>query len=214
MDRGELGREVVSPEKKEESGKVLTDDERKGLFDRLIKPNFNFIRWLVSHYTDRQQNVDENYNTVLFDFYRYIHTYKGDRPLKTWIHSVVKNNVWTINKGRAKEAARIADAEYNPVEKVNRIDSSLNIENGLVSLSDTLSDEVYSALVSISPMRLSAFVLQAQGYSIDEITDIEYERGHLNRYSSDIIKNRIFWARKDLREILASYGIKRKVRKS
>lgn len=212
MDRRGLGAKADDSAKEKEERQELTREQREQRFNELIGPQYDFIRNLVSYYTDRPQNVDENYNTVLFDFYRYIHTYDGNKPLKTWIHSVVKNNVWTINRERAKEAERIADAEFNPVEKPKKNDNFIDLEHGLSMLADKLSDEVYSALLSLQPLRLSAFVLQIQGYSIDEITKIEYERGHLNKCSGDIIKNRIFWARKDLREILISHGIKRKVR--
>lgn len=197
----------------QEKGEVqeLTREQREQKFNELIGPYYEFIYKLVAYYSDHPQNVDENYNTLLFDFYRYIHTYNGGKPLKTWIHSVVKNNVWTINKERAKEAAKIADAEFNPIEKSRKPDNFIDLENGLLSLADKLSDEVYNALLSLQPLRLSAFVLQIQGYTIEEITRIEYERGNLTKCSDDIIKNRIFWARKDLKEILISHGIKRKV---
>ena len=211
MDKRGLGAKAGDTAQEKEERPELTREQREQRFNELIGPHYEFIRNLVSYYTDHPQNVDENYNTLLFDFYRYIHTYNGNKPLKTWIHSVVKNNVWTINKERAKEAAKIADAEFNPIEKSKKPDNTIDLEHGLLTLADSISDEVYSALLSLQPLRLSAFVLQIQGYSIEEITRIEYERGNLSKCSDDIIKNRIFWARKDLKEILISHGIKRKV---
>lgn len=211
MDKRRLGTKACETDtaQKEAVRQELTREQREQRFNELISPNFEFIRKLVAYYTDRRQNIDENYNTVLIDFYRYIHTYNGGKPLKTWIHSVVRNNVGTINKERAKEAARIADAEFNPVEK--KSDNFISLENGLLSLADKLSDEVYNALLSLQPLRLSAFVLHIQGYSVEEITKIEYSRGNLDKCSNDIVKNRIFWARKDLKERLISHGFKRKV---
>ena len=211
MDKRGLGAKAGDTVQEKEERPELTREQREQRFNELIGPHYDFIKNLVSYYTDHPQNVDENYNTLLIDFYRYIHTYNGGKPLKTWIHSVVKNNVWTINKERAKEAAKIADAEFNPIEKSKRPDNTMDLEHGLMTLADKISDEVYTALLSLQPLRLSAFVLQIQGYSIEEITRIEYERGHLSKCSDDIIKNRIFWARKDLKEILISHGIKRKV---
>lgn len=210
MDRRGLGEKDGCAAQEKEGQSELTRVQREQRFNELIGPHYEFIRKLVSYYTDRPQNVDENYNTLLLDFYRYIHTYNGNKPLKTWIHSVVKNNVWTINKERANRAAKIADAEYSPVERSGG-DNSIDLENGLMSLPDLISDEVYSSLLLLPPMLLSVFVLQIQGYSIDEITNIEYIRGHIARPSSDIIKNRIFLARKKLREKLISHGIKRKM---
>ena len=211
MDKRGLGTQTCDTAQKEEERQELTQEQREKRFNDLICPHYEFIKKLVAYYSDRPQDVDENFNTLLFDFYRYIHTYNGVKPLKTWIHSVVKNNVWTINKERAKKAAMIADAEYNSIDKIKKTDNIINFDFGLLSFTDFISDEVYSALLSLQPLRLSAFLLRIQGYSIDEITKIEYERGHLSKCSSDIIKNRIFWARKNLKEILISYGIKRKM---
>ena len=206
-----MGAETVDTAQEKEERPSLTDEEREKRFNELIVPHFDFIRSLVSYYSDHPQYVDENFNTLLFDFYRYIHTYNGERPLKTWLHSVVRNNVGTINKERSKEASKIADAEFNPVEKSKRSDNTIDLENGLLTLADSISDDVYSALLSLQPLRLSVFVLHIQGYSIEEIAKIEFERGHLSKLSNDIVKNHIFWAKKTLREILISHGIKRKV---
>lgn len=206
-----MGAETVDTAQEKEERPSLTDEEREKRFNELIVPHFDFIRSLVSYYSDHPQYVDENFNTLLFDFYRYIHTYNGERPLKTWLHSVVRNNVGTINKERSKEASKIADAEFNPVEKSKRPDNTIDLENGLLTLADSISDDVYSALLSLQPLRLSVFVLHIQGYSIEEIAKIEFERGHLSKLSNDIVKNHIFWAKKTLREILISHGIKRKV---
>lgn len=211
MDRRGLATEANNAAQEKKERPVLTREQREQRFNELIEPHYEFIRNLVVYYTDHPQNVDENYNTLLFDFYRYIHTYNGNKPLKTWIHSVVKNNIWSINKERAKESAKIADAEFNSIDKLKKSDNTINFDKGLLTLEDYISDEVYTALLSLQPLRLSAFILQIQGYSIEEITKIEYERGHLNKCSNDIIKNRIFWARKDLKEILISHGIKRKM---
>ena len=211
MDRRGLGTQVGNATQEKVNKQGLTKEQRDLRFVELIEPHYEFIRSLVSYYTDHPQNVDENYNTLLFDFYRYIHTYNGNKPLKTWIHSVVKNNVRTINKERSKEAAKIADVEFVSIDKAKGPDNTIDLGQGLRTLADFISDEVYSALLSLQPLRLSAFVLQIQGYSIDEITKIEYERGHLSKRSNDIIKNRIFWARKDLKEILINHGIKRKM---
>ncbi len=215
MDRRELGViDVNHTEKAEpEPAKELTELERKSLFEQLILPEDQMIRNLVTYYTDHYQNIDENYNTILFDLYRYIHTYDKTKPIKTWIHTVVRNNVGSINRQRYRLTCRIADSEFNPVEKINRADNCLDLEHGLLSLMDSISDEVRLALLSLPPLQLSAFVLQIQGYSINEITKIEFERGHLSKDSNDIIKNRIFCAKKVLRESLAHYGITRKRRK-
>ena len=73
-------------------------------------------------------------------------------------------------------------------------------------MSDNLSDEMVEAMRMIQPHKLSAFILQVQGYTIKEITEIEYMRGHLKRKNEENIKSRIFQARKELKELLNRDG--------
>ena len=73
-------------------------------------------------------------------------------------------------------------------------------------MSHGLSDEIVTALRMIQPHKLSAFILQVQGYSIKEITEIEFMRGHLKRKNEENVKSRIFQARKELRELLNRDG--------
>ena len=73
-------------------------------------------------------------------------------------------------------------------------------------MSDCLSDEIVAALRMIQPHKLSAFILQVQGYTIKEITEIEFMRGHLKRKNEENVKSRIFQARKELKDILNRDG--------
>ena len=73
-------------------------------------------------------------------------------------------------------------------------------------MSDCLPDELVAALRMIQPHKLSAFILQVQGYTIKEITEIEFMRGHLKRKNEENVKSRIFQARKELKDILNRDG--------
>ncbi len=183
----------------------LTDDERLELFNKLIKPNFDLIKSLCTYYTNKVQDVDENYNTVLYDFYRYIHTYNPQKSLKTWIHIVVRNSTWKANKMRAKDSSMISDTKFVSVDDVDSIDDASDIDLSLRFFTDKISDEVYDALLKLPTLKLSAFLLHLQGYADEEIARIEYRKGRLSKMSISIVKNRIWTARVQLKKLLNSY---------
>jgi len=84
------------------------------------------------------------------------------------------------------------------------------IDEGFGTLADNLSDKTYAALMQMPAYRLSPFLLYAQGYGIREITATEWKMGHLKKRSEDVVKSRIFFARKQLQLILRQNGITRK----
>lgn len=83
-----------------------------------------------------------------------------------------------------------------------------------ISLIDSISDEVYDALMQIPPIKLSPFLAQAQGYTLNEIVEMEYEKGNLESKSVHAIKARIFWTRDKLRTILGEYGFRKQSKKN
>lgn len=183
---------------------AMSDEERERLFNELIKPNFDKIKSLVKHYTNRPQDIDSHYNYAIEQMYRYVHTYNSDKPLDTWIHIVTKRACFNRNKRQASE-----DSHYTG-EDIQLESCSGSSEMEVGTLVDNISDDVYIALMQIPPIKLSAFLLKAQGYTIKEIAEIEYNRGHLCKQpeqSEEIIKSRIYYCRTQLQLILAKRGI-------
>lgn len=183
---------------------VLSDEEREQLFNKLIKPNFDKIKSLVKHYANNQQDVDSHFNYTIEQMFRYIHTYMPERSLDTWIHIVTKRACFNRNKRQAQD-----DSYYTGEDiKLESCCGSSEMEVG--TLVDNISDDVYVALMQIPPIKLSAFLLKAQGYTIKEITEIEYNRGHLYKQpdqAEEIIKSRIYFCRRQLQAILKERGI-------
>lgn len=175
------------------------------LFQKYIVPNYGMVQSLVKKYTDRMENVDEDFAVVLTEFYKYIQSYNPDKPLHTWIHICVKRCCQEQNKKRYNFDSKHSDnSPYS-----SRIAMEHVTTTGAFSdrdMGDLLSDDVLMALRMIQPHKLSAFILQVQGYTIKEITDIEFMRGNLKRKNEENIKSRIFQARKELRELLNRDG--------
>lgn len=188
----------------------LTACEKTELFNKYIVPNFANIKSLTRRYTDHWQDVDENYNYCLAQLYNYIGSYDPTMKLDTWIHICTKRACFNQNKKRAEENSHWTDVEMCTQDDIYQHGTNMVIDAGFGTLADNISDKMYAALLQIPSHRLSPFLYYAQGYGIRDITSIEYKMGHLEKRSEDVVKSRIFWAKKELQYILRQYGVTRK----
>lgn len=158
-------------------------------------------------YTDKYQDVEDNYNYVLAQMYSYIHTYDPNMSLDTWLHIVTKRACFNQNEKRAQYMSIMTDLEYCSPDVLHQHGTANMVDAGFGTLADNLSDIMYEALMQIDPRKLSPFLLYAQGMGVREITQLEWKAGHLERRSEDMVKSRIYWAKKELQHILKQYGI-------
>lgn len=195
--------------KKEAKCRQLNHRKKTELFNKYIAPKFEFVKSLTRNYTNRFQDIEENYNYVLAQLFNYIGSYDTKMSLDTWIHICTKRACFNQNKKRAKLASYHTDVTMCPSEVLHQNGTSNMVDAGFGMLADNVSDRMYNALMKIAPHRLSPFLLLAQGYGIREITEMEWKAGHLEKRSEDMVKSRIFWARKELQYLLRMYGITR-----
>ena len=185
----------------------ISDAERQLLFDKYIVPHLTSIKSLTVKYTDRYQDIEDNYNYVLSQMFIYIHSYDAKRSLDTWIHIVTKRACYNQNIRRSQLSSMLTDLEYCSPDVLHQNGTANVIDASFGALADNLSDEIYDALMQIDSKKLSPFLAYAQGIGVREITQMEYNAGHLERKSEDIVKSRIYWAKKQLQYILKQYGI-------
>lgn len=188
----------------------LSAKEKERLFNKYIKPNLSEIKRLVRYYTANYQDVEDNYNICLYQLYNYIGSYNPERKLSTWFGVCIKNACFQQNKKRAEEASHWTDIEMCSMADLYQNGNSMLVDATFGTLIDNISDEIYDALMQIPPNRLSPFMMAVQGHKIREITEAEWKLGHLEKRSEDIVKSRIYWAKKQLRFILEKHGITRK----
>lgn len=100
------------------------------------------------------------------------------------------------------------------MEDIYQHGTSMVSEVEFGNLIDNISDQMLAALMKIPPQRLSPFMMYVQGHRIREITAAEWKLGHLEKRSEDIVKSRIYWARRELQYILRQNGITRKNHKN
>lgn len=185
----------------------LTHQQKKKLFNKYVMPYLSTIKSLVRNYTDCYHDIDENYNYCLAQFYNYIGSYDPSKKLDTWLHICVKRACFHQNKKRADEASHWTDIEMCSMEDIYQHGTSMVEYATVGTLIDNISDQMYAVLMKIPPQRLSPFMLYAQGHRIREITAAEWDMGHLEKKSEDVVRSRIYWAKKELQYRLRQYGI-------
>lgn len=205
--KGEPSAVSDTEEKKKSLCSRVDAVEKQRLFNELIVPHMNDVYTLSQRYTDRAQDVDANYNYALSNLYNYIASYDPSKPLHTWIHIVTKRACFAQNKRQAALNSHYTDIEMCSMSDLHQHGTSNVVDAGFGSLLDNVSDNMHDALMQIPPIRLSPFLLHAQGYGVRDIAKMEFKAGHIDRRSEDLVKSRIYWAKKELKYIFKKYGI-------
>ena len=175
------------------------------LFNELVMPRYDYVLSIVRKYTDRAENVEENFAIVLTELYKYIQSYKREKKLDTWLHICAKRTVQEMNFKRYKQDSKYSDND--PFSSKVAREHIMQPGTFMVKdMSNSLPDEMVVAMRMIQPYKLSAFILQVQGYSIKEIAEIEYMRGHLDKKNEGKVKSRIFQCRSELKALLNRDG--------
>ena len=194
---------------------------RNELFDLYVRPNFNMVYKLVMVYSYKPENVPENYNEVLINFFRRIETYDPSRSLCTWLHIVTKRMVRKLEEDRVRHDNRNRDREIDFYEDYGDDDSyaqpmpkpSLRADErvssncmGLENYRQYYNDDILAVLDMMKPIHRDAIILQEAGYSLKEIADIEYRKGTLKSHNIETVKSRLFLARQFLKKNLTRDG--------
>lgn len=188
----------------------LTEEERN-LFNKLIVPKLDFVRSLVKNYSSSKDYVDDTYCICLSEFAYYIKSFNTERMdrLDSWIHVTVKRCCFRQNLKN-----KTMHENDSGVQLESYLDSTTNSlksteRTACNSFIDNISDELFEALMQIPYIKLSPFLYYAQGYNLEEIVELEFEKGNLEKKSVYAIKCRVFTAKTMLREILKKNGFKR-----
>ena len=192
---------------KANSSPYLTDEEsvrtRTALFHKYVYPYRNLIYHICIRQTRDKENIDDNYNEVLINFYKYVSSYDPRREIKTWLYAITVRMLADLER-KNNRFTREGDVGAMRMEQLpdTPCTESITLEN----YRDMLGDEVLGALKEIGPLYSEALLLQMEGYKLEEITDILYRRGCLRTRSVETTKSRIFLAKKKLRERLTRDG--------
>ena len=204
---------LYNSERKSKEVDPATIAKRNELFQKHVAPYFKMIYKLCIQYTSCPEDVEENYNEVLVNFYRGIETYDPNRSILTWLHIVTKRHVFELDRRRRRRILRDDDHDIDTYRDMlaNNGKPSANLM-GLENYREFYSDEILEVLDMMKPIHRDALLLQQAGYSLKEIAEIEHDRGTLKSHNIETIKSRLFLARQFMKNHLTRDG-KRKVDK-
>lgn len=206
-----MGKEIYAETGEEQLDKE-TDPEviarRHELYDKYAAPFYNMIYKLCIRYSYKPCNVQENYTEVLANFYRRIETYDPSKPIRTWLHIVTKRQIRAIEKRRQAYIDR--DNDDNDIEDYSEsIIDDFTVSSNVMSIDnyrELYNDDILSVLDELKPIHRDAFLLQQAGYALNEIVEIEYQKGSLKSKNIETIKSRLFFARQYLQRNLTRDG--------
>lgn len=180
---------------------------RTELLEKYILPHKNLVYKMCIQFTWNKEDIEDNYNEVLVNFYRYIESYDPRRPLKTWIYAVTKRllsdlNIRNQNRLLPNENVDVQDlAGWIPDEEEEG-------ENcmGMDNYEEYYNDAILAALDRLKPAYREALLLQQAGYKLGEIMEIAYRNGNLKNRNIETIKSRLFLAKSQMRKLLTRDG--------
>lgn len=197
----------------EPTDKALDPDSvkrRTALFYKYVWPHRNLVYSLCIRYTYCQEDVADNYNEVLINFFKYIETYDPTRSIQTWLHIVTKRYVSDLNH-RNSQFKRSDDVNVQEIEgDLLAEDNFPSTVMGLDNYRELYNDDILRALDSLRPIYREALLLQQAGYKLNEIMEITYRRGSLRSRNIETVKSRLFLAKQQMRKLITRDGDQRK----
>lgn len=192
---------------KANSSPYLTDEEsvrtRTVLFHKYVYPYRNLIYHICIKQTRDKENIDDNYNEVLINFFKYVSSYDPRREIKTWLYAITVRMLADLER-KNNRFTREGDVGAMRMEQLP--DKSCTAEVTPENYRELFSDEIVEALEQIGRNYREALLLQMGGYKLEEIMEILYQRGCLRTRNLETTKSRIFLAKKKLRERLTRDG--------
>lgn len=180
---------------------------RTQLFNKHILPFANMIFKLCKRYSCRPDNVEENYLDVMVNFYRRIETYDDSRPIKAWIHTCVKRQVWASERQRKIHNNKDYDNDIEDYADALFADDHVSCNAlGVDNWRELYNPDIVEVLEELKPRHRDALILQEAGYSLREIAEIEFIKGTLKSPNIETIKSRLRLARQYLKSNITRDG--------
>ena len=200
----------MEPSDRPLSEEEIKDIERRTeLFNRYILPNRNLVYRLCIRYTFLQEDIADNYNEVLVNFFKYIATYDPQRCILNWIHIVTKRFVMEQNRRHGRLPVAESVDVFKLAPSLSDEDETHGNAMGMDNYREFYNDDILAALDQLKPIYREALLLQQAGYKLEEIVEISYRNGNMKSRSMDTMKSRIFLAKQQMRKLITPDGEKR-----
>lgn len=201
-----IDRNVDTDKRKDNSINEESIKIRTRLFKKYVLPHQNLIFKLCIKYSYSSSEVEDYYNELLLNFFKYIDTYNPNRSIQTWLHIVTKRFVTTMNL-KKQNFKRNEDVDVNKIS-----DTALDedtISGNMMDIDnyqDFYNDDILEALEQIKPIYREALLLQQAGYKLNEIMEISYKNGNLKTKNIETVKSRLFLAKLQMRNLIDRNG--------
>lgn len=180
---------------------------RTALFNQYILPFHNMIFKLCRQYSWNSDYVEENFSEVMVNFYRRIETYDTSRPIRAWIHTCVKHQVWACEKQRQIHNNKDYDNDIEDYKGELLANESVSGNMlGIDNWREHYNPDIVAILDELKPRHRDALILQEAGYSLKEIAEIEFAKGSLKTPNIETIKSRLRLARQYLKSNITRDG--------
>lgn len=184
--------------------------QRTELFNRYILPNRNLVYRLCIRYSFSQEEIADNYNDAMVNFFRYIRTYDPQKSLLNWIHIVTKRFVMECNRRPRRLPASDHTDLHALAAQLCDEEAAAGGDMCMENYREHYNDDILAALDSLKPIYREALLLQQAGYRLEEIVEISHRNGNLRSRSLDTMKSRIFLAKKQMQKLITRDGERRK----
>jgi RNA polymerase sigma factor (sigma-70 family) len=182
---------------------------RTELFNKYVLPHKNLVYKLCIKYSFSSSDIEDNYNEVLINFFKYIETYDPARSIQTWLHIVTKRFISDMNTRNSAfkrtEDVDISEISNSFLDEDDAGSNSMSINN----YHSLYNDDILEALKDLKPIYREALLLQQAGYKLNEIMEISYRNGNLKTRNLETVKSRLFLAKLQMRKLITRDGEKR-----
>lgn len=170
----------------------------QGAFRDLVEHFKKKVYYLAYDIIHDHHEAEDISQEVFIKVYRFIHKFRKDAKLSSWIYQITVNTA--IDAGRKKSKRSHVAMEDSQMETLQGMsswsDGSVNNPESQAEIHQ-LQVKIHRSLKNVSPKERSAFVMRYfNGYKIGEIADIL-------DVSNNTIKSFLFRAKKKLRKELS-----------
>jgi RNA polymerase sigma factor (sigma-70 family) len=167
-------------------------------------------------YSAYRYHIEDNYQEVLAELYKCIHTYTPERgSIKSWLCTIAKYTVLDKDRKHCRHSHSNTAFEYDFSQVADDYSyydvASSRKADYLTNYKLLFSDEILDALDALEYIHREALLLHLAGYKLREIADISYRSGNLKNRSTYTIGSRLFKAKQQMRRLIDEHGNRRRV---
>lgn len=182
---------------------------RRDLFNKWVLPHKNLVYKLCIKYSFSSNDIEDNYNEVLINFFKYIESYDPARSIQTWLHIVTKRFISDMNTRNSAfkrtDDIDVCEISNTCLDEEDEGSNSLSADN----YHFFYNDDILNALRELKPIYREALLLQQAGYKLNEIMEISHQNGNLKVKNLETVKSRLFLAKTQMRKLITRDGEKR-----